>query len=254
MIPFAVRFRRIHKKTVRLMTKPRTVEDFPLGYPRQAAFQVSKPSFSIYRSFNYLHARVLLELQDELRCLEEELADLDEEYLYSDDPRQKLRLMSRDQDMVEARIEFEEAAKKLENRHDGTLPNIHERGRLIDPPSRHAEKLAKIRMKLLEYDEMLVKARELAEFQKPSNRDYLTFRTWFWNKKPLSYEREGEYMRRRGDLITLRPRAEWGKFDGWIEAKMPRFMSRVGTALVTDDRPLTVPLVLPREGTSRHRA
>jgi hypothetical protein len=35
-----------------------------------------------------------------------------------------------------------------------------------------------------------------------------------WDKKLLTYERKGGYIRRRGDLITLRLRAEWDKFDG----------------------------------------
>jgi hypothetical protein len=53
------------------------VQDYAKGYPLQAAFQASEPSWSIYRSFNYLHARVILDLQDELRCLEEDLEEID---------------------------------------------------------------------------------------------------------------------------------------------------------------------------------
>ena len=53
------------------------MQEYPHGYPLQAAFQSSDSSFSIYRSFDYLHSRVILELQDELRCLEEDLHDLD---------------------------------------------------------------------------------------------------------------------------------------------------------------------------------
>jgi hypothetical protein len=53
------------------------VEDYPEGYPQQAAFQASEPSWSIYRGFSYLHSRVILDLQDELRCLEESLEEID---------------------------------------------------------------------------------------------------------------------------------------------------------------------------------
>jgi hypothetical protein len=56
---------------------PALVEDYPEGYPRQAAFQASEPSWSIYRGFSYLHSRVILDLQDELRCLEESLEEID---------------------------------------------------------------------------------------------------------------------------------------------------------------------------------
>jgi hypothetical protein len=53
------------------------VQDYSKGYPLQAAFQSSESSWSIYRGFSYLHARVILDLQDELRCLEEDLDEID---------------------------------------------------------------------------------------------------------------------------------------------------------------------------------
>jgi hypothetical protein len=49
------------------------VEDTPFGFPRLAAFQASEANFSLYRSFSYLHSRVLLDLQDEITTLEKEL-------------------------------------------------------------------------------------------------------------------------------------------------------------------------------------
>ena len=54
-----------------------TVEDHPIGYPRQAAFADSDESFAIYRRFGYIHARLLMHRQDELRVLERELGDMD---------------------------------------------------------------------------------------------------------------------------------------------------------------------------------
>ena len=45
------------------LAKPFTVEDHPEGYPMLAAFQSNDPAFSIYRNFEYLHSRVLLDLQ-----------------------------------------------------------------------------------------------------------------------------------------------------------------------------------------------
>ncbi len=49
------------------------MESCPQGYPRLAAFLSSEQNFSIYRGFSYLHARVLLGLQDQLVVLEREL-------------------------------------------------------------------------------------------------------------------------------------------------------------------------------------
>jgi PAS domain-containing protein len=196
------------------------VDEFPHGYPLQAAFQSSEPSFSIYRAFGYLHSRVILQLQDELRALEDTLAELDEDDHWSGG---QARLTSRDFDMEEARKAFErKAAEKANTQSDGVAATTQEDDEVAVPLSERAALLNKIRLKLLEYDEMLVKGREMAEFQRPSDPDWLTFRIWFWNTKPLSYEREEEFIQRKGDLITLRPRAEWGKFDDWIKARVSR--------------------------------
>ena len=67
-------------------------------------------------------------------------------------------------------------------------------------------------------DELLVKTRDLNAFQKPSNRDYRSFRTWFWNKKPSNYEPEEEFIKRREDLVSLRHGREWSSFDGIVES------------------------------------
>ncbi|KAF2475653.1 uncharacterized protein BDR25DRAFT_253094 [Lindgomyces ingoldianus] len=164
------------------------LQDYPSGYPRQAAFQSSEPSFSIYRCFNYLHSRVLLELQDQLRVLESDLTDLDNLDLENG---QEKRLKSRAYDLRQAKKE------KIESERAGLI--------------------ATIRDKLVNYDEILVKARELNTFQRPSKRDYGSFRTWFWNEKPLSYELEEQFIKRKEDLVTLRHGREWAGFDGLIE-------------------------------------
>jgi len=53
------------------------VEDYPAGYPRFAALISSHPSFHVARRFTALRARSLLYKQDELSCLEHELAEID---------------------------------------------------------------------------------------------------------------------------------------------------------------------------------
>jgi hypothetical protein len=74
------------------------VEETPNGFPRLAAFQSSEANFALYRSFSYLHSRVLLDLQDEITSLEKELdeIDIDDEM---DDPN---RLRSRELDEIRA--------------------------------------------------------------------------------------------------------------------------------------------------------
>ncbi|PSN69310.1 hypothetical protein BS50DRAFT_490981, partial [Corynespora cassiicola Philippines] len=165
------------------------VQDYPRGYPAQAAYQSSEASWSIYRAFNYLHSRVILELQDELRCLEENLAELD------------------GRDSIHAK------RKKLVS---SRMADLNEAMR-NNETSQRAKLLETIRAKLVHYDEILDRARGLYAFQRPSNRDYTSVRSWFHNEAPLSYQPEEEFIKRREDLITLRNGREWSGFDGCIE-------------------------------------
>ncbi|KAJ4986800.1 hypothetical protein SVAN01_07727 [Stagonosporopsis vannaccii] len=186
------------------------LQSYPEGYPRQAAYQASESSWSIYRAFHYLHARVILDLQEEIRDLEKQLEILD--LCDSSDSDTELRVRSRRDDLREGRDD------------DGGV-------------SKRATLLEKIRGKLLDYgqdnrdhrfseavwnadapaDEILVKARDINTFQRPSNRDYRSLRKWFWNVKPLWLEAEDEYIKRREDLVSLRHGREWSGFDGFIE-------------------------------------
>lgn len=217
-----------------------TGDDYPRGYPLQAAFQSSEPSVSIYRGFGYLHSRVILELQEQLRELEECLKDLDEDHAFSNDFTENLRVRSRMADQYAARREHQaqrhcpptaqshsEASNCASNIADheehkqwGNRPILSERAIL----------LAKTEDRLLRYDKILIKARELAEFQRPNDRDWINVRTWFWNNKPLSNEKEESFIRIKEDLITLKPRDDSGKLDSWINyavTHLPRVIGGV---------------------------
>jgi hypothetical protein len=82
------------------------VQKYPRGYPLQAAFQASESSWSIYRGFSYLHSRVILDMQDELRCLEEQLEEVDQ------DNEDEDRLGSRKDDLIHAREVGEESPRE----------------------------------------------------------------------------------------------------------------------------------------------
>lgn len=58
---------------------PQRIDDHPMGYPRLAAFVNSDENFLLCRRYGLLHARVMLYRQDELRYLEKELLELDQE-------------------------------------------------------------------------------------------------------------------------------------------------------------------------------
>lgn len=55
------------------------VEDYPRGYPRLTAYMNSNDFFKIYRKFDFLRGRLLLDQQIELAQLEEKLITIDKE-------------------------------------------------------------------------------------------------------------------------------------------------------------------------------
>jgi len=272
------------------------VSDFPSGYPLQAAFQSSTHEFSIYRNFSYLHSRVILELQDQLREFEGKLQVLDKLHSNSKDHEQRSRVRSRVKDLEAAQSTmetFDEAenpvAETLGSHHitrsifspegvvhqmldknpgsdhlvrsasiaedqvqqqrssangkdpeaiplttctcsvlhrqAGKSPESHSVEQVIDKPitSERAALLEQIQQKLVRYDEVLVHARRLAEFQRPTDDEWLNLRKWYFNKQPLSSEDEDKFIRMKHDLITLRPRTESGKIDDWIERLLGNF-------------------------------
>ncbi|KAF2002301.1 hypothetical protein P154DRAFT_618706 [Amniculicola lignicola CBS 123094] len=172
-----------------------TLESYPCGYPQLAGFQSSESSFSIYRTFDYLHSRVILQLQDELRDCEENLSDMD--YLDSKNGREKC-LTSRMGDLKQTRKDKQSSSKRV-------------------------DLLATIATKLIQYDQVLVGARKLGAFQRPSARDYRSVRRFFYNEKPLSSMSEEQYILRKEDLVTLRHGREWATFDGWVEGLVSKF-------------------------------
>lgn len=93
---------------VHFSNKPIAVEECPNGYPRLAAFQSTETNFAMFRGFNYLHTRVLLDMQDELTALEHELDDFDMEEDFED----SLRLKSREVDIEKAKSSGESRTRR----------------------------------------------------------------------------------------------------------------------------------------------
>jgi hypothetical protein len=75
-----------------------SVENTPNGFPRLAAFQASDANFGLYRSYSYLHSRILLDYQDELTSLETELDELDWEAHSENPARLRTNDFDRDED------------------------------------------------------------------------------------------------------------------------------------------------------------
>lgn len=68
-----------------------------------ATFLDSDETFMLYRRFGYLHARILLRLQDKLRELEEKLDRYDDADWEDEDEHQKLLLQSRRADEADCK-------------------------------------------------------------------------------------------------------------------------------------------------------
>ncbi|KIW01448.1 uncharacterized protein PV09_07206 [Verruconis gallopava] len=175
-------------------TETRSLESCPSGYPQLSCFLSSESGFSLYRAFGYLHSRVLLQLQDELVALEKELDDLDR----ADEAE------GRNQNLKRRRYD----ERRPRDAEDGFRPR--------------KQILADIHQKLLEYDGLIVQAREMQTFQKPSERDYRSVRAYFWNEKPLSDEKEAGFIKKKEDIISLRSGREWSGFDGFVENTLRR--------------------------------
>ncbi|KAK3064197.1 hypothetical protein LTS18_009338, partial [Coniosporium uncinatum] len=175
----------------------RKVEACPAGYPYLAGFLLSEPNFSLYRSFNYVHSRTLLDLQASIVNLETEL-----------DREDALDAANGLHCLLESRAEDVK----------------HERDPAEERRPRHVI-MAELRKKLLEYDELLIKARELASFQKPSRRDSRSVRRWFSQKQPLA-GKENEFIQCKEDVVSIRTGREWSTFDDIVESLLRRLDCR----------------------------
>ncbi|KAJ8112314.1 hypothetical protein OPT61_g5297 [Boeremia exigua] len=164
-------------------TKTRTLENNPNGFPRLATFQASDANFGLYRSYSYLHSRILLDYQDEITELEKELDNCDWDDYDEDPDRPKRRLAGPDDE------EGERTRRTV---------------------------LREIKMKLMEYDEVLINVRRLESFQRPSDRDYRSVRRYYNNTKPLM-DGEMDSVRCKEDIVSISTGRERAAFDGGVE-------------------------------------
>ena len=64
---------------------------------------------------------------------------------------------------------------------------------------------------------MLIKARDIVAFRKPSHGDYKSVKQWFFNNKPLlEAAGEAEFINWKEDMVSLHQGREWAAFDGLL--------------------------------------
>jgi hypothetical protein len=165
-----------------------TVDDHPNGYPRLAAFQNSDENFLICRKYGFLHNRVLLYRQDELRQLETELLQLDRKTQKSDDTRLKSRM-----------------------REESVL-NEYERKGLIN----------RIDDKLKEYNDIVQRTRAFASLQRATERNYKSVWNWVHHNGPLE-ESEAATFDKDLDFVSIVDAKEGSWFDSCVETALSKF-------------------------------
>ncbi|OCL11263.1 hypothetical protein AOQ84DRAFT_386949 [Glonium stellatum] len=173
---------------------PDRIDAHPLGYPRLAAFLNSDENFLLCRKYGFLHNRVLLYRQDELRELESQLLDLDAE----DEELDKRALRSRTRD----------------DKREGSL-----RKALIQ----------EIDDKLKEYDDIALRTRAMNALPKATPRNYTSVDNWIHNNGPLCGP-EAKFIKNDKDFVALTDPREGSWFDGVVEdvlSKIPCKLTRV---------------------------
>jgi hypothetical protein len=67
---------------------------------------------------------------------------------------------------------------------------------------------------ILNVDDLLFKARDIAGFRKPSHGDYKSVKQWFFDNKPLlEAAGEAEFISWKEDMVSLHQGREWAAFD-----------------------------------------
>lgn len=183
------------------------MEQCPEGYPRLAALLDSDENFMLYRRFGFLQARILLNKQDELRELEKDLDRMDK----VDQRKDRSLLKSREKDDAEngrrkkLLYEIEEKFKEYSNS-------------LACPPPPWEL--------ILPTAQLLTAARDIASFNRPPARDYVSVRSYFDEEAPLCNIES--YIYCKEDIITLKP----GRENAWLDAFLENILQKVSCKFV----------------------
>lgn len=113
------------------VTSKRSLEEYRQGYPRLAAFLCLDKDFTVFKRFNYLHTRTLLELQDQLAKLETQLNDCD------DTDRVELGLRNRRHDSNQERRDLLEQIRTRLQIYDKAVLDFNNMLRL--PEAQHMQ-------------------------------------------------------------------------------------------------------------------
>ncbi|KAF7889029.1 hypothetical protein EAF00_009329 [Botryotinia globosa] len=162
----------LNQKYLSSQTTPASkYRDQPKGWSQVASFLESCDSFSIYRGFVPLHARVLLFRTIKIAALEKKLHGLDVSDATNGDTSDRLRDTSRAE------------ALKVEGEREKIIMSLNE--------------------ELLAYEgALLIQFQKLKSFTPTSKKDHLSVYRWFCGKKLARLE-QCEWMLQSEDFISL---------------------------------------------------
>ncbi|PQE09657.1 Peptidase C14 caspase domain protein [Rutstroemia sp. NJR-2017a BVV2] len=179
------------------MPHVRCLSENQSSYRSLSIFLNSDEEFQVYPRFGYLHSRLLLTKQHEIRQLEAELDEMDQA---DEDQEDKLRASSRKYDV------------KLEQQELKVNPDVRTRTKILEETE----------IKLKSYDDLLLRARALNSMSRPSETDYRSVENYIHYKKPLIDE-EQSFIYEKNDLVTLREGREGAYLDKMIEKFLQTF-------------------------------
>ena len=175
------------------------------GYSTLAEVLASDPRWMMFRGFRPLQVRLILEKQDELRLLETELREMEEEdrAKYKLDEKRPRRLCTRqraDEEEEKARKELFEKIEKV----------FHEYGEL-----RWGTENSMSRADFRAAD-LMIKVRQLTAFEAPEQYEYKAVRQYVVDTKPLVI-RELDWIKVDNDIVSLRGPKEHGQLGAALE-------------------------------------
>ncbi|KAM3416514.1 hypothetical protein BST61_g8104 [Cercospora zeina] len=160
----------------------RSLEDYPQGFPRFAAWMNCDENFLMTRRYGWLHNRVMLYRQSELSALEIQLQDCDEDAEKSQDPA-----------LVDHRM--------------------FARG---DDGERRTELIQQIDEKLEQYDSIVKRVKEMSSLPKATRRNYTSVCNHIGKHAPIA-QREQDVFMNDSDFVALVEQQETKSFDGFVE-------------------------------------
>jgi len=147
-----------------------SLESFPNGYSRLAAFIDSDIDLVMYRRFGQLHSRSLLYRQAEITALEEKLASLD-------------------------RADAQDPQTVWKNH----TTISHEDGYMNEE---RKELMELIDIKLKEYSDILLQDAQLRALSKPTDKHHRSLFNYMWNRKPVNPS-EARFINHKDDFVSL---------------------------------------------------